>query len=379
MADIQELYQKFLDRRCSREEAEALLHYFSVQPDSGEILAMIQSELDRPQDASNTPEELAIIGRNREQLRKRILGRPQRRINPTRWALVAASVVVFLGLVFYVFLYQPTADTKLISIYGDDVLPGGNRAYITLSDGQRLELDSTKSGISVADGNLSYTDGEALLSGAKAEYATISTPKGGEYQLVLPDGSRAWLNAGSELKYPLRFAANERRIEAQGEVYLEVARDQEKPFRVQTGDQLVEVLGTAFNINRYGEATEVVTTLIEGKIALADRSSGQMITLTPGQQSRLGNGKIQVQDVNVQDFIAWKNGYFMGRGITLREISQQLERWYDVAFHFPDSYNNNERALISIERNEKLSSVLAALENTYRVTFKIAGKEVLVE
>lgn len=374
MANIEDLYQKFLDRRCSREEAEALLRYFREQPDSGEIQALIQAELDRPQDAPDSSEDLTAIERNREALRRRIFDKPQRRINPRTWALVAAIATSFLGLVFYVYLNQINTD-PVISQSGHDVKPGTNRAYITLSNGQRLELDSTRNAISAIDGKLTYEDGSEL-SGTLTEYATINTPVGGEYKLTLPDGTKAWLNAASSLTYPVRFTGKDRTVEIAGEVFLEVTTDKQKPFVVQTGRQRIEVLGTEFNVRNYSD--KIITTLVRGRIALSETGNGDRVILAPGDQAVLSNSGIQVAKVNPSDFTAWKDGIILNIDATLKETCAELERWYGVKFIFPAGFKNSELALNSINRTEMLSSVLAALKNSYRVDFEIKGKEVLV-
>lgn len=374
MANIEDLYQKFLDRRCSREESEALLRYFREQPDSGEIQALIQAELDRPQDAPDSSEDLTAIERNREALRRRIFDKPQRRINPGTWALVAAIATSFLGLVFYVYLNQINVD-PVISQAVHDVKPGTNRAYITLSNGQRLELDSTRNAISAIDGKLSYEDGSEL-SGTLTEYATINTPVGGEYRLTLPDGTKAWLNAASSLTYPVRFTGKDRTVEIAGEVFLEVTTDKQKPFVVQTGRQRIEVLGTEFNVRNYSD--KIITTLVRGRIALSETGSGERVILAPGDQASLSANGIRVTQVNASDFTAWTNGIILNKDASLADMCRELERWYDVRFVFPKDFSNQERALISIDRTEMLSAVLASFEKTYHVQFTIKGKEVLV-
>lgn len=378
MASIEDLYQKFLDKRCSREEAETLLRYFREQPDSGEILALIRAELDRQQevpDSSDTPDDLAAIDRNRETLRRHIFDKPPRRFNPSTWALVAASAAVFLSVVFYIFLTNTSTETRLTSQYGGDVAPGSNRAYITLSDGQRLELDSNRTAVQAIDGQLLYEDGTELAS-SDAASATITTPVGGEYQLILPDGTKAWLNAASSLTYPVRFTGKERKVEISGEVYLEVKQDQARSFRVITGQQRIEVLGTSFNIRNYSQRT--ITTLVQGSIALENNQTKEHITLTPGDQSILAGERIKVSKVEPSDYIAWKDGIILNKDATLKETCAELERWYGVRFIFPEGFKNAELALNSINRDEMLSSVLAALKNSYQVDFVIKGKEVFV-
>lgn len=381
MRDIKTLYQKFLAKQCSREEAETLLQYFREQPDSEQIIALIQSELERTEDLSYTKEDSEALARNKFRLKKAILGEADRpnKHRILRWlpyAAAAVLLIISINAITYFILKDRKAGQQLSSQYGGDALPGGNRAYLTLSDGRRMELDSSHAAIHSVDGKLLYADGAELMAGSIAAYATVVTPIGGEYEVILPDGTKAWLNAASSIKYPIRFTEKERSIEVQGEVYLEVASDKQKPFKVHTSGQQIEVLGTAFNIRSYG--TDVLTTLVEGKIALTNQFSKERVTLKPGQQATVNEGKTVIANVEPNDYTAWKEGVILNREGTLLETCTELERWYGVKFIFPAGFKNNDFAFNNIDRNEMLSSVLAALENSYQVKFEIKGKEVFV-
>lgn len=377
MANIEELYQRFLDRKCSREEAETLLDYFRNQPDSEHITAMIREQLEADSQEPSSPLDDLVVSRNRERLREAILGKPKAKVfRLGNWPAVAAALFILFSIASIIYWYN-AIDTsqELTSGLSTDVEPGGNRAYITLSNGQRLALDSTRNAVSAIDGKLTYEDGSEL-SGTLTEYATINTPVGGEYRLILPDGTKAWLNAASSLRYPVRFTGKDRTVEIAGEVFLEVTTDKQKPFVVQTGIQRIQVLGTEFNVRNYSE--KVITTLVRGRIALSEEGRGERVILAPGDQAALSGTGIQITQVNASDFTAWKDGIILIKDATLQETCAELERWYGVKFIFPAGFKNNELALNSINRTEMLSSVLAALKNSYRVDFEIKGKEVLV-
>lgn len=378
MAHIDELYHRFLNKQCSREEAGYLLRYFEQQPDGGQIRAMIQRELESDTLPASSAADDAVIDRNRERLQQAIIGQPQVRRLPIRtWSLVAAAVLAVVGLTLYFTLYRRAADTTVLtSRYGDDVQPGRTRAYITLSNGKQIALDSTQTTVRNVDGTLEYENGEPLQVDADIEYATINTPVGGEYSIVLPDGTKAWLNATSSLKYPSRFSSVARVIEISGEVYLEVSSDKARPFIVQSHGQRIEVFGTAFNVRAY--TGSVVTTLVHGKIALTNTHTRERTVLDPDQQATLSDSGTALSKVDAQDYIAWKDGFIMDKDADIREICRELERWYGVRFVFPAGFNNKERAVISLDRGALLSTLLSSLETTYGVQFSIKGKEVQV-
>lgn len=376
---ITHLLDKYLDNSHTPDEYQELLAYFGITAHEAEAEALLYKAI------ASIESYPAVSSERMERVTSNAFHSLQQRIGRThqpslirRLMPYAAAILVFLSVGIYWYIQQKESiDTPVLtSEFGDDALPGGNRAYITLSDGRRIALDSTQSGLSSSNGKHVYADGAELLNSSDAEYATVSTPVGGEYEVTLPDGTHAWLNANSSLKYPTAFVGAERRVETTGEVYLEVASDKAKPFIVQSQGQQIQVLGTAFNIRSY--ATSTITTLVHGKIALTPSGSNKQTVLTPGDQAVLSGTSLRVSDVDPMDYTAWRDGIILNKDASLQEICQELERWYGVRFIFPVGFDNSERAIISINRNEKLSSFLAALRNSYRVAFEIKGKEVYV-
>ncbi len=239
------------------------------------------------------------------------------------WPAAAAAIILIVAVSAYVF-FKPMNSGSPAQVHLGDVRPGGNKAFLTLSNGKRISLTdaaqgniAAQEGIKItktADGKIIYAAENVAEEKGLASYNTIETPKGGQYQVLLPDGTSVWLNAASSLTYPVNFrGSRERRVQLQGEAYFEVARDKKHPFVVKTDRQEVTVLGTHFNINGYKEEPVISTTLLEGSIQTRNLTSGQAVVLSPGQQSTLikGGKSLDVARVNTENIISWKNGYFM--------------------------------------------------------------------
>ena len=305
----------------------------------------------------------------------------------------AASVLILLGISGYLFslhhLHGETAKTQgSVQPLKNDVAPGGNRAVLILGNGSAIQLDSARNGLLTKQGNANITK---LTSGQLAYnilnekpteilFNTLTTPRGGQYQLTLPDGSRVWLNAASSIRFPSSFAGNERKVRISGEVYFEVAKDAARPFRVDVqtdaGDaEQIEVLGTHFNVNAYSEEPGVKTTLLEGSVKIKKANASQM--LSPGQQASLTkNGITLEQDVNLSKVVAWKNGFFWFDHTDLQTLMRQVARWYDVDVQF-EGQIPEESFTGKISRSEPLSRFMKVLELN-DVHIKTEGKRITV-
>lgn len=293
---------------------------------------------------------------------------------------IAAATLIAVSVSIFLYQYQQRQESTAIasSRYGDDVAPGGNRATLSFSDGQQLHLNETKEGIIVGSEHYTYNDGAQVtaLSGNIA-YAKLTTPRGGQYQITLPDGTKAWLNAASSLKYPAKFDGEERRVILTGEGYFEVAANTNQPFVVESDGQTVNVLGTTFNINAYPDEGSVTTTLISGSIRLQPSAKPNGIVLEPGQQSTLVDGEVTTRSVVASDYILWKDGVITLHYMTLPEIFKQLERWYDVSF-VTNASLPEEDLYGELQRKANLSEVLDVLELNTGLIFKIEGRRVMV-
>lgn len=309
-------------------------------------------------------------------------------ITPTfrLWKPIAAAASVILVASIGLYIYRSSAVKQNLDQVAieNHIVPGNNRAVLTLSDGSKIDLTEAKSGdlalqgsvrISKAsDGQLVYQFGNAI--NGESGFNTVSTPIGGQYQVALPDGSKVWLNAASSLKFPVSFTSpTERKVELTGEAYFEVAKDKLHPFLVSSSGQTVEVLGTHFDVNAYGDAG-VKTTLLEGSVKVS--AGNKNIKLVPGQQSRLASGALSMSSVDAEDAVAWKNGYFSFASEDLETIMKSVSRWYDVEVVYNDEEVKKFTFWGTVSRFAKVGDVLRVLERTEKIHFRIEGKKIIV-
>lgn len=302
-----------------------------------------------------------------------------------RWMAAAAVLLIVATSV----VISITNDKKEIYTNNtkhpkQDRLPGGDKAVLTLSDGRTIVLDSAGNGVLAQQGStniIKKNDGQLEYSGetgasTEMAYNLLQTPRGGQYKITLPDGSKVWINAASSLKYPVAFVGNERKVEISGEAYFEIVKDATKPFKVQLNNMEVEVLGTHFNVNGYEDEESVKTTLLEGKVKVQAASGVKF--LNPGQQAQIkSSGNISVtSDINLEEIVAWKDGNFQFENADIKTVMRQLARWYDVDVTYKGKIN--QHFVGSISRNVNLSQVLSMLQQTGAVKFKIDGKQLIV-
>jgi len=315
------------------------------------------------------------------------------------WRTVAAASIIFILLSTGAYFWFRDKQEQVATIekteerFKNDVAPGSDKAVLTLADNSKIILDNVSNGmvtqqgktkvVKLANGQLAYN-----ANGKNAKevlYNTLSTPRGGQHRLLLPDGSSVWLNAASSIRFPTAFIGNERRVEITGEVYFEVAKNAAKPFKVaiQSADGQnrgeVEVLGTHFNINSYEDEVVVKTTLLEGKVKVISKENAVHF-LAPGQQTQMeANGEMQVlKDIDVNAAVAWKNGLFEFDKVNIETIMRQVARWYDVEVVYAD--NNISGSFVgTIPRDVPVSQLLRLLELTEDVHFRIEGKKIVVQ
>jgi hypothetical protein len=305
-----------------------------------------------------------------------------------RWGWVAAAVLL-IGIVIAIAMTsdRPYNSSKNdIAVTPADILPGTNKAVLTVDDKQ-INLSSDKTGISVGE-TIAYTDGEKLSDAGRL--LMLTTPNGGQYQLVLPDGTKAWLNAASSISFPAVFKGENRQVKITGEVYLEVAKDKAHPFLVDVAGQgTIEVLGTIFNVNSYGDDGKIKTSLIEGSIRMsAGAFKNTSIVIKPGQRATMAvvaasgpqsnnTSRIIVDvDPDLSQTIAWKNGLFSFSNADLHSVMRQLERWYDIKVRYEGT-----PSAITLEgemfRNVKLSDVLEFLKES-GLKYRMEGKTLII-
>lgn len=268
------------------------------------------------------------------QLRKRMESAsvPRRLV---RWLPYAAAAILVLaiGIFFLENNRQHPTGNRLTTV---DIQPGGNRATLTLGNGRAIDLSEEQTGIVVGDG-ITYTDGTDLEPGDDTlTELVLTTPKAGTYQVVLPDGSRVWLNAASTMKYPNKFTAAERVVEITGEAYFAIVKDPKRPFKVVSEGQEIEVLGTEFNVSAYADEDESKTTLVNGSIAIVNHQSKVVNKLNPGQQATTAGIQTRIKQVDTRLYTAWKDGYFNFKSTPLEEVLRQVSRWYDIEVKYPN-------------------------------------------
>lgn len=372
---IQSLLQRYRSGVATEGEVRELLTYLQSGEDTEHIEALVNEGL---LDA-NVPEAM-ITSPKMEKKMDDLFKRIKDKQNPSRsirkYLTVAAALLTFTFVGYYLYkTYNPVTEQKQTSVYEDDVAPGGNKATLTFSDGTVVELDRNRSAIVANGTELAYTDGEKLLDAGKVQYATLTTPRGGQYQIILSDGTKVWLNAETTLRYPTKFAGTTREVTIHGEAYFEVAHNTEQPFIVGSDKQTLKVLGTSFNIDTYkGSAT---TTLIKGSIQVSDQMKRTKI-LSPGQQTVQTIAGFQINDVDTENYTAWRDGVIILDKQTPQSVLKQLERWYDVEFVHLERISPNLALSGEIPRDIKLSVLLRALEQQTNVKFTIEGRRIMI-
>ena len=294
---------------------------------------------------------------------------------------VAAAVLLALGVGYDVWMREPQLDK--MPLVHEVIVPGEAKAELILAGGERLFL-----GTGVQDSLLKQPGAEVYASGEhlnyvkgeetqEIQYNILRVPRGGEYTVTLQDGSVVQLNSASELRYPVQFAGQERRVFLSGEAYFEVAKDARHPFVVEVGHAEIEVLGTSFNVYSYLEEQKTEATLVEGKVRFS--AGGQEVTLSPGEQGVWDTaGHLDKREVDVYPYIAWKDGKFVFRKRTLEEVMRIVSRWYNVNVVFEDAVSKQVSFSGNIRRYDDFSQVVGMLEMTGGLEFKIEGKTIYI-
>jgi len=330
---------------------------------------------------------LATIRENESENRKGI----------NKWWMRSAAAVLLTGLAVYLFIAsgnkkQNTAVAETPVIQKEEIIPGGNKALLKLADGSTIILDSAANGLlsqqggikvqKLSNGLLAYTiNGKLVTENDQVFYNTITTPRGGQYQVTLSDGTQVWLNAASSIRFPVVFTGTERKVEITGEAYFEVAKNKAMPFKVTAGSSEVEVLGTHFNINSYTDEPYIKTTLLEGsvKVTVPASAAGQSSKILQyGQQTAVNKeGKISVlNNADLEEAVAWKNGRFQFKSADLKTILRQISRWYDADVEYRGNVNIHFTG--QLPRNDNVNKVFEKLALTGEVNFKVEGKKIIV-
>ena len=386
------LLQRYLEGNASQEELIIIEQWYQQLVDAGEwnwaegereqLEATIEARL--LGGIGKEPVEAVMPG-DRGAVR-RIVEVPRKMV---RWA---AAAVLLLGMAGIWLLLVRKAPQEIASVsqrYRNDVGPGRNSAVLTLASGKTILLDDSaprtigRQGNAIVlndSGQLLYKISSPGVSSAEASeifYNTLTTQKGNQYHLTLPDGTKVWLNAVSSISYPTTFTGKERKVIISGEAYFEVMKNQQLPFVVQQANMTVQVLGTSFDVNGYGDDSAVRTTLVEGKVSVG--KAGAVSVLEPGQQAVIGKAGTSISinhDPDIEAVLAWKNGFFGFKDADIQTIMRQVERWYDVQVIYEAKISKH--FIADISRSVPLSQLLKLLEATDQVHFRIDGKKIIV-
>jgi ferric-dicitrate binding protein FerR (iron transport regulator) len=383
---LQYLVNRYFNGTCTEQERVELAEWIDAAPDDDALKELLEESWNRYEPDAAMPEEMS-----ERILSSLFVKEPSRRaMRPVRtWhAVAAAAAVTLLAGVAYLFfapVKQSAAIAEAQPRYRNEVPAGGNRAILTLGDGSVITLDSAANGLLAQQGGVQVmktANGQLRYEGSGGPQDafsrnTMRTPRGGEYRLTLPDGTKVWLNAASSITFPVAFAGSERAVQITGEVYFEVAHNKAQPFRVTTGGMTVEVLGTHFNINAYAGEAAIKTTLLEGAVNVATGTARTL--LQPGQQARVsGGGQVTVApDVDLDEVMAWKNGYFQFNDADMQSVMRQLENWYDVTVTYEGGEAPHRSFGGGIQRSLPLTKVLRILEEN-NVEFKVEGRSITV-
>ncbi|QEM11396.1 FecR family protein [Mucilaginibacter rubeus] len=374
-AYYRQLVKRYLEKQISDDELEVFAHLLNEGKLDEHLAEAMSKDALAFETSSAGSEDIPSITR-------------KKRYWPTFAA--AASILLCLSVGFYFYRQSPKQNLVNNNVVKNDFLPGSNKAVLTLANGSKLSLTGGNKGLLAhqgitainkkEEGRVEYRPGTDDLAAGQAAatlYNTVSTPKGGQYQVVLPDGTRVWLNTASSIRFPTAFTGNDRQVEISGEVYFEVAKNKSKPFIVSSGNQKVTVLGTHFDINAYQDEGTVKTTLLEGSVKVTNGDN--MVLLKPGQQSQLSTeNKLTVSnDIDMDEVVAWKNGFFQFNKADIQTIMNQISRWYDVEVRYegqvqPGHYYGK------ISRNVNASKVLKVLELS-GMHFIIEGGKIIVK
>ncbi|TDE09604.1 FecR family protein [Dyadobacter psychrotolerans] len=374
--NIQTLANKWLSGTITQQEQKILDEWYEQQlPEK-----LNWTSVDDTDETIRARMFIALKGQLQFNARK-VISIRQTRI----WTIAAACVVLLIISSIYLSQHKPSQQRLMSAkpVEKADKTAAGNKAVLTLADGSAIILDNSpngtvsKQGSTVVDktskGQLIYRPGTTSVAQAE-NINTLTTPKGGQYQLQLPDGSKVWLNAASSLKFPAAFGSSERRVELSGEAYFEIAKNAQKPFKVMIAQgAVIEVLGTHFNVMAYQNEKNVSTTLLEGSVKIT--KSNLALTIKPGQQAVLNN-TLQAFQVDTEQEIAWQKGDFQFSNTDFAGILRELERWYDVDFVYEDLPSKKLNGIVS--RTYNLSQVLRMLEITGGVQFKKEGRQIRV-
>lgn len=381
--NLKELFSRYVAGKASADELSYLLDLFQQEEDSVLLRELILEELEEEEQLSLTTQQHAILDRVSVVLHQSIHRRKAllRRLY-IGWS--AAAVLLITGL-WMGYNWMNKDQSSLTSSREVAIVPGADKATLVLEDGRVIMLDSNtnmegkEKFVFTDSGGMMTFSSACLPAPEKGQKRTVQTPKGGQFAILLADGSKVWLNAESSITFPTQFGPSNRSVEITGEVYFEVVKDQSKPFLVHTREQTIQVLGTHFNVNAYRERKVVQTSLLEGSVAVL--AGGKKVRLYPGQMSlwNQDGGGLNVETIpDMENLLAWKDGMFYFDNSNIKEIMFVLARWYNVEVVFEEGDYGNCVFDGMISKKENINQVLKILGASQQLSFEIQGSKIVV-
>ena len=386
---LEYLFNGYVHNNYTEQEQEELMALIAQPENEAAVQTLIEQVIENTGAEMQMPDQVAasILQNILQKEKGLVVPLKSKKVHFRMWMRVAAAVVFFAIASYWFIDKKDNEKAKVIALAEKQspILPGGNHAVLTMSDGSTILLDSMQNG-TLQQGNakvnkqgslLIYDTHASSIANAPVVYNTLSTPRGGQYQVVLPDGSKVWLNAASSLLFPTAFTGSQRKVELTGEAYFEVAKNKDKPFLVKVGDMQVKVLGTHFNINAYSDENTIRTSLLEGSVKIIKDNKSKL--LKPGNQAVLNKkqNEIDITDIDMNGVMAWKNGLFQFEGDNITTIMREIGRWYNVEIVYSGKVSTRTFEG-KISRDAELSEVLRILELS-KVKFSVVGRKIILQ
>lgn len=393
MSNIIQLFERYYNKTASADEVQELMTIIASHKDTEELEQLIWRAWQQPDKASAffSQEESALLSQHILQQigsslpiveqKDALVHISHRKYFRRRWHWAAAATLAgLLSLGTYYFVSRQAENSTKVATQVPLIAPGNYKAVLTLADGSTVTLDSAGQQLIQQGAAALHHQGRSLkyeATGLRSSttYNTLATPRGGQFQIILSDGTKVWLNAASSIRYPTSFTSSQRKVEVKGEAYFEVAKNPGQPFIVSVDNAEIQVLGTSFNVNAYPDETSTYATLVTGLIKV--KTNKEIHFLQPGKMvAVLQNGSAVVSNANIKAVMAWKNGRFWFENTDIQTVMRQLARWYDIQISYEGPVSQ-ELFSGSIERSLPLSEVLFILERN-EVKYRVEGRKLII-